>query len=207
MEPIDVIRSRTVVLATSNIDTDQIIPARFLTTTSREGLGRHLFADWRYGPDGAPRPDFVLNRPEAAGCTILVAGRNFGCGSSREHAAWALADYGFRAVVSTEIADIFRNNALKNGLLPVVVDEATSRWLIEHPGAEVTIDLRSTTLTLPTGAQTRFPIEAFGRYCLLNGIDELGFLLEKKPEIEAYERRNGLTATHHAGADHVMESV
>jgi 3-isopropylmalate/(R)-2-methylmalate dehydratase small subunit len=188
-ERMKLIRSRTVVLPADNIDTDQIIPARFLTTTTRTGLGKHLFTDWRYAPDGSPRPDFVLNRPEAAGCAILVGGRNFGCGSSREHAPWALLDFGFRAVVSTEIADIFRNNALKNGLLPVVVDEATSRWLIDHPHVEVTIDLESTTLGLPTGEQVRFPLEAFSRYCLLNGVDELGFLVQRLPEIEAYERR------------------
>ena len=148
-------------------------------------------ADWRYDARGAPRPDFALNRPEAQGCQILVAGRNVGCGSSREHAPWALIDYGFRAVVSTEIADIFRNNSLKNGLLPVVVDEATSRWLIEHPGAEVTIDLETTTLTLPTGEPVRFAVEAFARYCLLNGIDELQFLLGQEEAVAAYERRTG----------------
>lgn len=189
MEPIKTLRSRTAVIPSSNIDTDQIIPARFLTTTTREGLGKNLFADWRYDASGAPKPDFLLNRPEAQGCQILVAGRNLGCGSSREHAPWALLDYGFRAVVSTEIADIFRNNSLKNGLLPVVVDEATSNWLIENPGAEVSIDLESTTLTLPTGQRVQFPIEAFSRYCLLNGTDELGFLLGRMPEIEAYEQR------------------
>ncbi len=189
MEPIKTVRSRTVVLPNTNIDTDQIIPARFLTTTIREGLGRHLFSEWRYDAQGAPRPDFPLNRPEAQGCQILVAGRNLGCGSSREHAPWALLDYGFRAVVSTEIADIFRNNSLKTGLLPVVVDEATSRWLIDHPGAEVTIDLESSTLTLPTGDWVKFPIEAFSRYCLLNGVDELGFLLGRMGEIKAYEQR------------------
>ena len=144
MDPISSIRSRTVVMPSSNIDTDQIIPARFLTTTTREGLGAHLFADWRYDGAGAARPEFVLNRPEARGCQVLVAGRNIGCGSSREHAPWALLDYGFRAVVSTEIADIFRSNSLKNGLLPVVVDEATHAWLVEHPGAEVEIDLPAT---------------------------------------------------------------
>ena len=190
MAPLKTLRSRTAVLPAANIDTDQIIPARLLTTTTREGLGQHLFADWRYDARGAPRPDFALNRPEAQGCQILVAGRNVGCGSSREHAPWALIDYGFRAVVSTEIADIFRNNSLKNGLLPVVVDEATSRWLIEHPGAEVTIDLETTTLTLPTGEPVRFAVEAFARYCLLNGIDELGFLLGRSAEIEAYEARH-----------------
>jgi len=190
MEPIKILRSRTAVLPATNIDTDQIIPARFLTTTTREGLGRHLFADWRYDAQGAQKPDFPLNRPETQGCGILVAGRNIGCGSSREHAPWALIDYGFRAVVSTEIADIFKNNSLKNGLLPVVVDEATSRWLIEHPGVEVTIDLESATLTLPTGTWVKFPVEAFARYCLLNGVDELGFLLERRGDIEAYERRS-----------------
>jgi 3-isopropylmalate/(R)-2-methylmalate dehydratase small subunit len=189
MKAIETLRSRTVVLPAGNIDTDQIIPARFLTTTTREGLGRSLFADWRYDAQGASRPDFVLNRPEAQGCRILVAGRNFGCGSSREHAPWALLDYGFQAVVSTEIADIFRSNSLKNGFLPVVVDEATSSWLIDNPGAEVTVDVASTTLTLPTGVTVKFPLEAFSRYCLLNGVDELGFLLERRAEIETYEQR------------------
>jgi 3-isopropylmalate/(R)-2-methylmalate dehydratase small subunit len=189
MEPIKVLRSRTVVLPMANIDTDQIIPARFLTTTTREGLGRNLFADWRYDASGAPRADFALNRPEAQGCQILVAGRNVGCGSSREHAPWALLDHGIRAVISTEIADIFRSNSLKNGLLPVVVDENTSRWLIEHPGAEVSLDLESTTLLLPDGERVKFPLEAFSRYCLMNGVDELGFLLGRMNEIKAYEKR------------------
>jgi 3-isopropylmalate/(R)-2-methylmalate dehydratase small subunit len=189
MEPIKVLRSRTMVLPMSNIDTDQIIPARFLTTTTREGLGQHLFADWRYDSQGAPRPEFALNRPEAQGCQILVAGRNFGCGSSREHAPWALLDYGIQAVISTEIADIFRNNSLKNGLVPVVVDENTSRWLIEHPGAQVSIDLDSTTLLLPGGERVKFPLEGFSRYCLMNGVDELGFLLGRMNEIKAYEKR------------------
>jgi 3-isopropylmalate/(R)-2-methylmalate dehydratase small subunit len=189
MEPIRQIRSRTVVLPYTNIDTDQIIPARFLRTTTRTGLGRHLFSDWRYAADGAPRTDFALNRPEAAGCSILIAGRNFGCGSSREHAPWALLDYGIRAVISTEIADIFRNNALKNGLLPIVVDEATAGWLLEHPGEEVIIDLPNGTLTLPTGAVVTFPIERFARYCLTQGVDELGYLLSREREISAYEQR------------------
>jgi len=188
MEPIRQLRSRTAVLPYTNIDTDQIIPARFLRTTTREGLGRNLFADWRYGPDGEPKSDFPLNRSEAAGCAVLVGGRNFGCGSSREHAPWALLDYGFRAVISTEIADIFANNSLKNGLLPIVVDEGTASWLLEHPGAEVTIDLERTTLTLPSGAQAKFPIEPFARYCLLNGVDELGYLLSQQQKISAYER-------------------
>jgi len=177
LDPIKTLRSRTVVLPVSNVDTDQIIPARFLTTTTRSG----------YGGDGAPKADFVLNRPEASGCAILVAGNNFGCGSSREHAPWALMDHGFRAVVSTEIADIFRGNALKNGLLPVIVDPATHGWLMEHPGADLTIDLQSTTLTLPTGRAVRFPLEPFARYCLTNGVDELGFLLGRDKEILAYE--------------------
>lgn len=189
MEPIKTLHSRTVVLPASDVDTDQIIPARFLTTTTRSGLGAHLFADWRYGSDGTPKADFVLNRAEANGCTILVAGNNFGCGSSREHAPWALTDYGFRAVVSTQFADIFRNNSLKNGLLPVVVDQGAHAWLMEHPGADVTIDLESTTLTLPDGQAVRFPLEPFARYCLMSGVDELGFLIGRENEIAAYERR------------------
>jgi 3-isopropylmalate/(R)-2-methylmalate dehydratase small subunit len=187
MDPINVIRSRTVVMPSSNIDTDQIIPARFLTTTTREGLGVSLFADRRYDAVGQPRADFVLNRPESRGCEILVAGRNIGCGSSREHAPWALLDYGFRAVISTEIADIFRSNSLKNGLLPVVVDEATHAWLVANPGAEVEIDLPASALRLPDGRTAPFPIEAFARYCLVNGVDELGYLLGKADAIAAYE--------------------
>ncbi|MGE0581619.1 MAG: 3-isopropylmalate dehydratase small subunit [Steroidobacteraceae bacterium] len=189
MTAIKTIRSKTVVLPSTNIDTDQIMPARFLTTTTREGLGAHLFADWRYDATGAPKPDFILNRPEAQGCQVLVAGRNIGCGSSREHAPWALVDYGFRAVVSTEIADIFRNNSLKNGLLPVIVDAGTHEWLLANPGADVTIDLESCTLTLPTGTTVKFPIDGFARYCLLNGVDELGYLLSKDADIRAYEQR------------------
>jgi len=187
MEPIKTIRSRTAVLPFENIDTDQIIPARFLRATTRDGFGKNLFADWRYDANGAPRPEFVLNQPQTQGCSILVAGRNFGCGSSREHAPWALTDYGFRAVVSTEFADIFRNNSLKNGLVPVLVDEVTSRWLLANPGAEVTVDLASTTLALPNGSKVSFPLEPFARYCLMNGVDELGFLLAKASEISAYE--------------------
>jgi 3-isopropylmalate/(R)-2-methylmalate dehydratase small subunit len=189
MAPIRQICSRTAVLPYTNIDTDQIIPARFLRTTTREGLGQQLFADWRLNADGTPNLQFPLNRPEAQGCSVLVADRNFGCGSSREHAPWALLDYGFRAVISTEIADIFRSNSLKNGLLPIVVDQDNGRWLLEHPGAEVTIDLSSATLRLPTGAMISFPIEAFARYCLMNGVDELGFLLAKEQQIGAYEQR------------------
>jgi 3-isopropylmalate/(R)-2-methylmalate dehydratase small subunit len=189
MEPIRILRSRTVVLSAANIDTDQIIPARFLTTTTRDGLGQHLFADWRYDVTGAPRSDFILNSAGARNCRILVAGRNFGCGSSREHAPWALLDYGFRAVISTQIADIFRSNALKNGLLPVVVDAATASWLFEHPGAEVSIDLPTATLALPGRAPLTFPLETFARSLLVNGIDELGFLIERDAQIGAFERR------------------
>jgi 3-isopropylmalate/(R)-2-methylmalate dehydratase small subunit len=158
-----------------------------LTTTTKDGLGGKLFADWRYKKDGSPNPDFVLNRPEARGAQVLVAGRNFGCGSSREHAPWALLDFGIRAVISTEIADIFRGNSLKNGLLPIVVDDSTSQWLMQHPGAEVDIDLTAATLTLPTGVARAFPVEAFARHCLLNGIDELGYLRGKLGDIERYE--------------------
>ena len=187
MERFTSLTSRTVVLPQANIDTDQIIPARFLTTTTKEGLGAQLFADWRYAADGAPRPDFVLNRPESRGCRVLVAGRNFGCGSSREHAPWALLDYGFLAVISTEIADIFRSNSLKNGLLPISVDAATAQWLLTHAGAEVDIDLEKTLLTLPTGTAVSFPIEPFARHCLLNGVDEFGYLRTKLADIERYE--------------------
>ena len=188
MEPIRCFRSRTLVLPAADVDTDQIFPARFLTTTSRDGLGRALFADWRFDADAQPRPDFVLNRPESAGCSILVAGRNFGCGSSREHAAWALHDHGIRAVISTSIADIFVSNSLKNGLLPVLVDAGTHDWLLTNPGVEVEIDLEAKTVTLPDGRRTVFPIEAFSRHCLLNGIDEFGYLLSRLPAIEAHEK-------------------
>jgi 3-isopropylmalate/(R)-2-methylmalate dehydratase small subunit len=187
MKAVQTITSRTVVLPSSNIDTDQIIPARFLTTTTRDGLGRSLFADWRYDALGAAKPDFILNQVASQGCRILVAGHNFGCGSSREHAPWALLDYGFQAVISTEIADIFRNNSLKNGFVPVVVDQATSDWLLANPGVEVTIDVAETTLGLPDGTRVKFPLEGFSRFCLLNGVDELGFLLDRRAQIEAYE--------------------
>jgi 3-isopropylmalate/(R)-2-methylmalate dehydratase small subunit len=187
MQPLKRVHSKTVVIPSSNIDTDQIIPARFLTTTTKEGLGRQLFADWRYRTDGSANPDFPLNQPAARGAQVLVAGRNFGCGSSREHAPWALMDYGFRAVISTEIADIFRGNSLKNGLLPIVVDEATSQWLLNNPGAEVDIDLEAVSLKLPDGGTVSFPLEAFARHCLLNGIDELGYLRSRMSDIERYE--------------------
>lgn len=188
MNAIQVLRSRTVVLPAADVDTDQIIPARFLTTTSRDGLGKALFADWRFDVEGRLRPEFALNRPDAAGCAILVAGSNFGCGSSREHAPWALLDFGIRAVISTSIADIFFSNALKNGLLPVKIDAAIHEWLLAHPGADIEIDLRSTTLTLPDGTHTAFPVDPFARHCLLNGVDDIGYLLSQRPAIDAFER-------------------
>ena len=191
MEAVKQIVSKTVVLSNDDIDTDQIIPARFLTTTTKEGLGRNLFADWRYEKDGRERKEFVLNKPESRGASVLVGGNNFGCGSSREHAPWALLDHGFRAVVSSEIADIFRSNSLKNGLLPVIVDADTHAWLLANPGAEVEVDLPATTLRLPNGRTASFPIEAFSRYCLMNGVDELGYLLNQADAITAYERRAG----------------
>jgi 3-isopropylmalate/(R)-2-methylmalate dehydratase small subunit len=189
VEPIKTIESRTVVIPRENIDTDQIIPGRFLKVTDKVGLGKALFSDWRYGQDGAPKADFVLNRPEAQGCRILVAGDNFGCGSSREHAPWALVDYGFRAVISTRIADIFRNNALKNGLVPIVLDPASHAKLVAAPGAAVRIDLASQTVQLPDGTAAQFPIDGFAKYCLMNGVDELGFLLGQEEAIAAYESK------------------
>jgi len=189
MEPIRQIVSRTVVLPAPNIDTDQIIPARFLRTTVRSGLGRELFHDWRYDSSGAPRPEFALNQPAAQDCAILVAGNNFGCGSSREHAPWALIDYGFRAVISTAIADIFTSNALKNGLLPIVVDPASAQWLLDNPGAEVRVDLERGVVVLPQGREARFQIENFARYCLLNGVDELGYLRSQEAAIARHESR------------------
>jgi len=182
--------SRVVPLPVNDIDTDQIIPARFLKATDKNGMGDNLFADWRYHADGSPKADFILNKPEAAGCQILLAGDNFGCGSSREHAPWALTGYGFRAVISTSFADIFRNNALKNGLLPIIVDEETHKLLLdladEAPRAELTIDLASQTLSYPGGSVT-FPIDPFNKTCLLNGVDELGYIMGFEKEITAFE--------------------
>jgi 3-isopropylmalate/(R)-2-methylmalate dehydratase small subunit len=187
MEPLRIISSKTVVLPSSDIDTDQIIPARFLTTTTREGLGEHLFSNWRYDADGSVKGDFILNKPEAKGCQVLVAGNNFGCGSSREHAPWALLDYGFKAVISTEIADIFRSNSLKNGFLPLVIDKDNHAWLMSNPGVQVEINLETSTLSLPNGKQVNFKIEGFARYCLLNGVDELGYLQNQLDKIQQYE--------------------
>ncbi len=193
MEPFRTVHSRTVVMPQQDIDTDQIIPARFLTTTSRDGLGRWAFADWRYHPDGRERVEFVLNQPGTRACRILVAGHNFGCGSSREHAPWALLDSGICAVISTGIADIFRSNALKNGLLPVVVDADTHRWLLANPGAEVAVDLETARVELPDGRRVPFPVEAFARYCLLKGIDELDYLIARDDGIAAFERAHSLS--------------
>jgi 3-isopropylmalate/(R)-2-methylmalate dehydratase small subunit len=187
MEPIKTFTSKTVVLPTENIDTDQIIPARFLKATSKNGLGDKLFSDWRFTAEGAEKPDFALNKPEAKGARVLVGGDNFGCGSSREHAPWALYDYGFRAVISTSIADIFKNNSLKNGLLPIEVDAPTQAKLVATPGAEVVISLEAQTVTLADGTIVKFTVDAFSRYCLLNGIDELQFLLTQESDIAKFE--------------------
>lgn len=193
MKPVKQICSRTVVLPTRDIDTDQIIPARFLTTTTREGLGANLFNDLRFNKDGSKKPDFVLNKPESDGCEILVAGNNLGCGSSREHAPWALLDYGFRAVISTEIADIFRNNSLKNGLVPIVIDEDTLAWLLDNPGVELRIDVEAATLTLPNDKLATFPIDNFARHCLLEGIDQLGYLQQQSDAIRDFEEKRNWT--------------
>ncbi|WP_306580710.1 3-isopropylmalate dehydratase small subunit [Dokdonella sp.] len=188
------IHSRSVALADDNIDTDRIIPARFLTTTTRAGLGRHCFNDWRYLADGSDNPDFALNQPQARGCSILVAGRNFGCGSSREHAPWALLDYGIAVVISSEIADIFRNNALGNGLLAIEVAAAEQRWLLAHGGIELTIDVAGQYIALPDGGRITFALEPFARHCLLNGVDAFGYLLQQEAAIAAWEARQAVAA-------------
>jgi len=189
------IRSRTVVLPEADIDTDQVFPARFLTTIAGAGFANALFADWRFDANGNPRADFALNRPDAAGCQILVAGRNFGGGSSREHAAWALRDFGIRAVISTSIADIFFSNALKNGVVPVRIDAPAHAWLLAHPGAAIEIDVAGGAVLLPDGRRAAFALDPFARHCLVNGSDELGYLLSRLPEIEAWERaRDGAQA-------------
>ena len=195
MNAVTRIHSRSAVLVDENIDTDRIIPARFLTTTTRSGLGRHCFSDWRHLPDGSDNPAFALNQPSARGCSILVAGRNFGCGSSREHAPWALLDYGIEAVLSCEIADIFRSNALKNGLLAIVLDEPEHRWLLDHPGIELAIDVRTQTISLPDGGRITFEIDAFARQCLLEGVDQLGYLLARSAQVDAYLQRRAAAAS------------
>lgn len=187
MKAIKRLQGRTVALPTRDIDTDQIIAARFLTTTSSKGLGKNAFYDLRYNKDGSEKSDFALNQLAAEGCSILIGGNNFGCGSSREHAPWALLDYGFEAVISTEIADIFKNNALKNGLLAIVVDDDTHEWLIANAGAEIKIDVETSSITLSDGREIEFAMESFARHCLLNGIDQLGFLQNASASIEAFE--------------------
>ncbi len=190
MEPFRTLESAVIPLVRDDVDTDQIIPARFLKVTEKVGLGVHLFADWRYD-NGTPRPDFVLERPEMAGRQVLLAGNNFGCGSSREHAPWALADWGIRAIIATSFADIFQNNAMSNGILPVVVGSAVHAELVRaveaDPAAQVTIDLEARVLTLPGGEQTDFPVDPFARKCLLAGTDKLGYILGFADRIDAFE--------------------
>ena len=187
------IESKTVALPIENIDTDQIIPARFLKTTSMEGLGDNLFLDWRYLPDGSPNPDFALNKPSAKGAEILIAGDNFGCGSSREHAPWALKQYGFKAIISTSFADIFKGNALKNGLLPIIMPPDIHAELIKWPGIVLKIDLATQTVTLAGGRTVEFPIDPFAKQCLIEGVDELGYMLNQQPAIAAYEAKRAGT--------------
>ena len=186
--------SRVVLLPINDIDTDQIIPARFLKVTEKAGLGKSLFCDWRYAEDGSPRQEFVLNTPDAQETHILFAGNNFGCGSSREHAPWALTGFGFRAVISTSFADIFKSNALKNGLLPVVVTEEEHKQLFDlltkNPRTELTINLEQQRAAAAGGFDVTFPIDAFAKTCLLNDVDELGYLLRFEPEITEYENSN-----------------
>jgi 3-isopropylmalate/(R)-2-methylmalate dehydratase small subunit len=186
---ITTIESKTVALPVDNIDTDQIIPARFLKTTSMAGLGDNLFLDWRYLADGSPNPDFPLNKPSAKGATILITGDNFGCGSSREHAPWALVQYGFKAIISTSFADIFKGNALKNGLLPIVIPADIHAELLKWPGIALKIDLASQTVTLAGGRTVEFPIDPFAKHCLLEGVDELGYMINQEPAIAAYEAK------------------
>jgi 3-isopropylmalate/(R)-2-methylmalate dehydratase small subunit len=197
MEKFTVLTSRLAPLPIDNIDTDQIIPARFLKTISKAGLGDQLFFDWRYDADGKPKPDFLLNKPEGRAAKILLAGDNFGCGSSREHAPWALLQYGFRAVISTSFADIFRGNSLKNSLLPIIVPGEASKALFDavtkDPAASVTVDLEAQTLTLPDGSKVTFPIDQFSKDCLLQGVDELGYILRQEAAIAAYEAQRPLS--------------
>ena len=194
MEPINKVSGKIAPLPINDIDTDQIIPARFLKTTDKEGLGKQAFFDWRYEADGSDKADFVLNQPQYQDAEILIAGKNFGCGSSREHAPWALMGMGWKAVVSTEFADIFRSNSLKNGLLPIIVDEETQQQLVslaeEDPETTVSINLEEQTLQLPDGRKVEFPIDEFSKQCLLKGVDQLGYLLDLDADISAYEEAN-----------------
>ena len=189
MQKIKKFSARTVNLPNEDIDTDQIIPARFLTRQTTDGIGDCLFADWRFDKSGRPKEDFILNQPESSDAEILVAGNNFGCGSSREHAAWSLLDYGFRAIISTSFADIFQNNSLKNGLITIAVNLETHKWLLEHPATTLIVDLDNTQICLENGKVISFPIDSFARYCLLNGVDQLGYLLNHDTEISAYENK------------------
>jgi 3-isopropylmalate/(R)-2-methylmalate dehydratase small subunit len=195
MRPFQKLTSRIVPLPNENVDTDQIMPARFLKVTSKTGLGRCLFYDWRYDAQAQPKPDFILNQPWIAGAAILLAGNNFGCGSSREHAPWALGDFGFQVVISTSFADIFRNNCLKNGILPLLVDkishEKLFRILKEDRSSEVTVELEPQTLLLPDGALVSFPIDPYSKKCLLEGVDDLGYLFRHSDAISAYETSHG----------------
>ncbi|MBC8503585.1 MAG: 3-isopropylmalate dehydratase small subunit [Chloroflexi bacterium] len=197
MKPFTTLTSKLIPLPHRNIDTDQIIPARYLKVTDKAGLAEGLFHDWRYDAQGTANPNFVLNQPQFQGASILLAGDNFGCGSSREHAPWALVGWGIRAVISTSFADIFRNNALKNGLLPVIVDEGTLQSLFdlteESPQAEVTIELKTRSLRLPDGSMVEFPIDAFAHKCLLEGVDQLGYIRSFEDQIAAYEFARGIS--------------
>lgn len=191
MEPVKTFTASMAPLPINDIDTDQIIPARFLKVTDKNGLGEACFSDWRYESDGSPKADFVLNQPEYNKAGVLLAGNNFGCGSSREHAPWALMGAGFKAVISTYFADIFRNNSLKNGLLPIMLDDATVQQLIslssEEPDTSITISLEDQQVILPDGRVVSFEIDGFSKYCLLNGVDQLGFLLNLDENIVHYE--------------------
>ena len=189
MEKIIEFSSKTVVLSVNDIDTDQIIPARFLTVTTKDGLGDGLFADWRFDEDGNKVEQFPLNQDKSHGCSILISGSNFGCGSSREHAPWALVDYGFKAILSTSFADIFRNNALKNGLLPLTVSEEFHAMLTENEGIEVTISLEKMMIHASNGMKEAFDLEPFSRYCLMNGIDQMGFIMNHEEQINAFENK------------------
>jgi 3-isopropylmalate/(R)-2-methylmalate dehydratase small subunit len=193
MKPFTNFESRVVPLAINNIDTDQIIPARFLKTTSKQGLDRQLFNDWRYDAQGQPKPDFILNTPRGQNAEILLAGDNFGCGSSREHAPWALTQFGFRAVISTSFADIFKQNSLKNSLLPIVVPADVHAELFAaleaNPDATVKVDLTAQTLTTPSGRKVEFPVDSFSKHCLVEGVDELGYILAHEADIAAFEAK------------------
>ena len=194
MEKFTTLTATMIAIPTENVDTDQIIPARFLKVTDKNGLGDNLFFDWRYNSDGSPKEDFILNTEQGKQAKVLVAGDNFGCGSSREHAPWAIMGYGFKAVISTSFADIFRNNSLKLGLVPIVVDKETHWQLMslieEEPNTEISIDLASQTIQLPDGRPVSFPIDNFSKICILNGVDQLGYLQNQASAIESYEAQH-----------------